>query len=293
MANQSDWREVRINIDSSVESGQSVIRVTHNRQVQTSVTTINNTRPVHIRVDLNGQVSVRSQGDTARDPARLNLDMGGSVREIDQLDTEDHLNEGIRQTQDVARPDLDMGGPADETHQHQHDTEDRSDEEVRSTLMSLWARVRGHLAHVDPAALEEDSQNCPVCLESFPGFAHRHDVPVRLRCNHVIGLACVEEWISHRNNTCPVCRGAIFAHEALAVLKARARAGGVSEELLSVRSEIVELSARSSLGLCGPRTEESRATLMRKLEENKTWHAVFRVLMIVSRGGWGEVHPLD
>ena len=79
-------------------------------------------------------------------------------------------------------------------------------------ILSAAARLLGFLPRVNLAALPEDSKDCSICLEPFPASNANGgaDTPLRLRCKHVVGRACIEQWILGGHNSCPFCRAAIF-----------------------------------------------------------------------------------
>ena len=58
--------------------------------------------------------------------------------------------------------------------------------------------------------LPADKQDCAICMEKYYG-THQRECPVRLPCNHVLGKACLLNWLksspsNSNNNRCPVCR---------------------------------------------------------------------------------------
>lgn len=75
-------------------------------------------------------------------------------------------------------------------------------------MFDAAANLVGSLPTVDVNELPEDGKICPVCTEGFVGGAE--DRPVILRCGHVVGRKCIEQWILGRHNTCVICRAAIF-----------------------------------------------------------------------------------
>lgn len=57
-----------------------------------------------------------------------------------------------------------------------------------------------------------DRQCCVICLEEISSLSTRTGViecQIRLPCNHLVGSYCIATWL-HDNNTCPVCRSALF-----------------------------------------------------------------------------------
>ena len=76
----------------------------------------------------------------------------------------------------------------------------------RLTLYSAAAKLLGFLPVVNVEKLAEDKRCCPVCKEHFSAA----DKPILIKCKHVIGRACVEQWILSGHNSCPLCRATIF-----------------------------------------------------------------------------------
>ena len=76
----------------------------------------------------------------------------------------------------------------------------------RPTLFSAAAKLLGFLPAVNISALSEDKRSCPICTEHFSAA----DKPILIKCNHVVGRACIEQWILSRHNSCPLCRATIF-----------------------------------------------------------------------------------
>ncbi|XP_039048139.1 probable E3 ubiquitin-protein ligase XERICO [Hibiscus syriacus] len=50
-------------------------------------------------------------------------------------------------------------------------------------------------------------ENCAVCLIEFGG---REEVGWLKNCKHVFHRACLERWMDHYHNTCPLCRAPLF-----------------------------------------------------------------------------------
>lgn len=52
---------------------------------------------------------------------------------------------------------------------------------------------------------EEDECLCPICYSEYSsGGPHRL---TSLKCGHLFGRSCVEQWIcAGKNNTCPTCK---------------------------------------------------------------------------------------
>ena len=76
----------------------------------------------------------------------------------------------------------------------------------RPTLFSAAAKLLGFLPAVNVGALSEDKRSCPICTEHFSAA----DKPILIKCNHVVGRACIEQWILSGHNSCPLCRATIF-----------------------------------------------------------------------------------
>ena len=76
----------------------------------------------------------------------------------------------------------------------------------RATLFSAAAKLLGFLPAVNVGALSEDKRSCPICTEHFSAA----DKPILIKCNHVVGRACIEQWILSGHNSCPLCRATIF-----------------------------------------------------------------------------------
>ena len=74
------------------------------------------------------------------------------------------------------------------------------------TLFSAAAKLLGFLPTVNVSVLSEDKRSCPICTEHFSAA----DKPILIKCNHVVGRACLEQWILSRHNSCPLCRATIF-----------------------------------------------------------------------------------
>ena len=41
--------------------------------------------------------------------------------------------------------------------------------------------------------------NCPICMEET-------DKNIKLNCNHIFCITCIEKWFLNKSNTCPICR---------------------------------------------------------------------------------------
>ena len=203
MADLVGCNGVNIIVDLSVESFPNVMRTSIDRQVEAAMTDLDtayrshrlgnsrihgihgvqvfismsyNMRLLGTQAELEDQIALRDQADTAQGLAQLSLDTVHRVRGTDH--------------RDIEIP------PAEET---------------RRAQLSSVARSLDSLPVVSLDGSEQESQDCPVCHEPFPGSdPNEPDTPVLLRCNHVIGRACIERWVSDHNNSCPMCRAPVF-----------------------------------------------------------------------------------
>ncbi|KAI4188554.1 MAG: hypothetical protein L6R41_002069 [Letrouitia leprolyta] len=63
-----------------------------------------------------------------------------------------------------------------------------------------------------PAASELEDTKCYICLNDSLG-PQGSEVPAKLRCGHIFGMACLVKWVSDSiaegkaSPTCPICRG--------------------------------------------------------------------------------------
>ena len=64
-------------------------------------------------------------------------------------------------------------------------------------------RVRGELIELEGAEPNK------VPDEIFETDAAKLDIPVRLRCGHIFGRACITEWLT-LGNSCPICRAKVL-----------------------------------------------------------------------------------
>ncbi|CAD6574597.1 MAG: hypothetical protein ASARMPREDX12_006834 [Alectoria sarmentosa] len=197
MANQGGTQVAHIVVDLSIESFHHALRTGFNQQVEAVI------------ADLETTYQSRMRNNPQVHGVHVSLNIDYSIR---FLDTNADLSDQI------ARLDSEYGGPLGETNQ-QHNTGDPLDENFRSLFLSSATRLLDSLPVVNLDDLQEDSQNCPVCQEAFPGSdSSGADTPVTLHCNHVIGRACIEKWMSGNNNSCPMCRAAIFEPAVLTAL---------------------------------------------------------------------------
>ena len=221
MTHQVGCNGVNIIVDPSVESFHNVMRTTINRQAQAAITDLDaayhdaachdaayqlhqlrrhNHSQIHgiqvfvsmsydmrlldTQADLEDQIARRDQADIAQDLAQLSLHTIDRVRETDYHDIVMHPAEEIRQAQ------------------------------LPSVATSLDS-----LPVVSLDVLEQESQDCPVCQQPFPGSdPNEPDTPVLLRCNHIVGRACIERWVSEHHNSCPMCRAPVLEPGLLPVL---------------------------------------------------------------------------
>ena len=92
------------------------------------------------------------------------------------------------------------------------------DRDEPQELFDAGARSLGSLPTVALDELPEDGKVCPVCTEGFSSNGggdngdddEDDDMPIRMKCGHVVGRKCIEQWILSRHNSCPICRAAIF-----------------------------------------------------------------------------------
>ena len=142
-------------------------------------------RLLDTQADLEDQIARRYQADIAQDLAQLSLHTIDRVRE-----TTDHRVIAMH--------------PA---------------EEIRQAQLPSVATSLDSLPVVSLDALERESQDCPVCQQPFPGSdPNEPDTPLLLRCNHIIGRACIERWVAEHQNSCPMCRAPVLEPGVLPVL---------------------------------------------------------------------------
>ncbi|CAD6588191.1 MAG: hypothetical protein ASARMPRED_003428 [Alectoria sarmentosa] len=226
MAHQGGTQVAHIVVDLSIENFHHALRTGFNQQVEAVIS------------DLETTYQSRMRNNPQVHGVHVSLHIDYSIR---FLDTNADLSDQIAQL------DSEYGGPLGETHQ-QHNTRDPPDENFRSLFLSSATRLLDSLPVVNLDDLQEDSQNCPVCHEAFPGSdSSGADTPVTLHCNHVIGRACIEKWMSGNNNSCPMCRAAIFEPAVLTALanqeEPRAGAPTVVEHSQAAPSETEVLTA--------------------------------------------------
>ncbi|GMI74070.1 brassinosteroid-responsive RING-H2 [Hibiscus trionum] len=53
----------------------------------------------------------------------------------------------------------------------------------------------------------EPPENCAVCLHEFGGG---EEIGWLKNCWHVFHKACLDRWMDHDQNTCPLCRAPLF-----------------------------------------------------------------------------------
>lgn len=52
------------------------------------------------------------------------------------------------------------------------------------------------------------TNTCPICFEDYGNKQHH----ILLKCDHLFHQKCLNDWVSHGGNTCPVCRTSLFCH---------------------------------------------------------------------------------
>lgn len=88
-----------------------------------------------------------------------------------------------------------------------------------------------NLKAADISTVPENNRECMICREPYGEthlpqdeitpplqFRNEPEAPVRLACNHYIGLACLCDWVGTKNNfkfnnTCPYCRTELYKSE--------------------------------------------------------------------------------
>lgn len=187
--------------------------------VQVIVSTNYNIRLLDTQADLNHQMAGRNRANTVQELTRSDADA--------LLET-NLLNFATDGPEDFTQLDSATDGPADENDQdlteaHPDDendqdlTEAHTDEQPSSIPPALVVTFLQTLPLVDPADLEDESRDCPVCREPFSPTSDRDhpDGPKLLPCNYVIGSACIEEWVSRGHNSCPLCRAPVLDPDLL------------------------------------------------------------------------------
>ena len=89
-----------------------------------------------------------------------------------------------------------------------NDAATQTDLPGRPSIHAVAASMLGFLPRPDLGTLPKDARVCSVCQEGFATSGP--DEPRVLRCQHVFGRRCIELWILGGNNSCPMCRSAIF-----------------------------------------------------------------------------------
>lgn len=86
-------------------------------------------------------------------------------------------------------------------------------------LPTMWDEVRQSLPQgkYDPAVHVSDDGNgegegtqCAVCLSKLESGADILELP---RCRHIFHQSCVDEWLAHRQATCPLCRASLVSDD--------------------------------------------------------------------------------
>ncbi|XP_026058884.1 PHD and RING finger domain-containing protein 1 isoform X1 [Carassius auratus] len=144
----------------------------------------------------------------------------------------------------------------DEEEEEEEDEEEDESEDEDSAKV-LGGAVGG--VSVDAAGLssDEDSEKCPVCLNSF----HEQPVATPESCQHYFCLDCILEW-SNNANSCPVDR-IVFNNILL-----RKCYGGKVQKTIAVKKPVrpgeeqedVDLD-QTSCEVCGGRDREDRLLL--------------------------------
>ena len=89
----------------------------------------------------------------------------------------------------------------------------------------------------------KDDMSCAICHEPYLS-GERPEVPIRLRCGHIVGQSCILTWAKpldqtkHRN-TCPICRQQVF-NVKLEDLYSRAPTPGWGNEETSIEETSTE-----------------------------------------------------
>ena len=247
MANHSGSHEANIYVDlSSFESFQIAMRATLNRQVQAAMADIEtayqlyrlnnpqapgvqvsvninyNIRPIDTHAGLNDNTARGSQANMAQDMARLSLDTDDSMGEGDTSHREEVNHQAEENvSQGTTLTNLATNGPVGVRLAAQNNP----DEEAPPSLQ--WS-VADLLCSLPPANLEDPPPDCPVCRESFPPTHWGEgDEAIVLDCNHIIGFKCIQNWICGGQNSCPLCRAAVFEPAVLTALADRVESSGL------------------------------------------------------------------
>ncbi|KAM6960513.1 uncharacterized protein phrf1 [Aplochiton taeniatus] len=160
----------------------------------------------------------------------------------EQEDDEDHLD-----------------GGDDDSDDDDDDEEEEEEEEEEDSGKVPGGAAGGTSADLTGLSSDEDSEKCPICLNSF----HSQPVATPESCEHYFCLDCILEW-SKNANSCPVDR--IVFHN----IYLRKCYGGKVQKMITVqkpvkegREEVVvdlELE-QTSCEVCGGRDREDRLLL--------------------------------
>ncbi|KAG6575192.1 Brassinosteroid-responsive RING protein 1, partial [Cucurbita argyrosperma subsp. sororia] len=63
--------------------------------------------------------------------------------------------------------------------------------------------LREFLPVVKLSDLSDPPENCVVCFYEFDGA---EEIRLLMNCKHIFHRRCVERWINHNHDTCPLCR---------------------------------------------------------------------------------------
>lgn len=84
-------------------------------------------------------------------------------------------------------------------------------ESGRSEFQSVSAvLIRELLPVVKFSDLVDPPESCAVCLYEFDGG---DEIRRLTNCRHIFHRSCVDRWMDHDQNTCPLCRSPFVAEE--------------------------------------------------------------------------------
>jgi hypothetical protein len=70
--------------------------------------------------------------------------------------------------------------------------------------------LQNDIIHLDQDHILVKDCSCPICQEPYLDGERPVQIRNTSRCDHVFGLTCLRKWLE-MNNTCPMCRTALYA----------------------------------------------------------------------------------
>ena len=139
-------------------------------------------------------------------------------------------------------------------------------------------------------ALEEESDDCAICLETYVVTAP----PCTLACGHAFHATCITEW-THVSAYCPMCRGVIRFPVGAAVAAPRIAAVGGNQPVALVSAaptHLTYLTEPASASSLSPPSLSELQTLLRttraRLAASSEWRTLSTAARAISSSDTGK-----